>query len=378
MKKVILTITLLLAIGTISAQSRKESIESLKYEVDNLRQQITQIILQNNQSLVEADDALLEAQKRIQALEKANFQLKEQAKSRGNTNQMVGELQANRARIAQLTKQNNGLQAKYLAHQAETRKTTQHFMDRIRRLEAEKTKAANELIELKRQTELSAGPMQYKFKEMESKMVKLEVENGELWKRVETDLHTAYKKNQDQAAELATLKKQHRDITLKYRDIQQQFNTQMMVVRHENEEYRLLKRHQAKMQRKVDSLNRVNHGLNEALSLAPFTRSQYRRMDSLEYENADMKRQLSILNQSEGVNQLRIRDLEEREAEVRDAHFKIEIQKQLMRDRENDLKMRIADIEAQELKYQGLEEKEKRLKMIEQKLRQAVLEDAGS
>lgn len=380
MKKFKFGIVLIGLCTTLGLHAQNETQQSLRYEIENLREQIAIIITNNNASLMEMDDELADAKARIRSLETENAYLRQKAKSRGETFTSLDEdpaIQRARSQISRLERDNKFLREALLLEKQEARRDGQNMVNRLNLLEVQKQHILNQNDSLRRIVAMSADirTWQNKYQAAEDKSLKLEVENQALWQQARSSKAAQMRELERQQAFVSRLEQKLGSVETRNEELESQMKANLAYIRKTVAEKEALIMEGTRYQRTIDSLEVANGKIRSSLKYAPVTEDLHRRMDSLQYENASLKRQVSILNTGEAVKQSRIRDLEEREAAVREAMLRIEIREQLMRDREKELKFQQQELGMKELKYQGLEEKEVRLKMIEARLREAVRED---
>ncbi len=368
----------LFAMTSLSAQH--ETRESLMYEVQNLREQIAIIIQNNNASLMEMDEELAANKSQLKKLESENAYLRQKVNLRGDSFSAMGEdpaIQQTRSKIARLERDNQFLREALALEREDARKDARNMVNRLNLLETQKHHILNQNDSLRRSILLlkDAESWKGKYQQAENRALKLEVENKSLWQQSKISTTTQRKELDKQEAYIAQLEQKLAAAEIRNEELESQMVANLAFVKKTVNEKEALIRRNTQHQRSMDSLSLANSKAVHDLRFEPFTERQHQQMDSLKYENNSLKRQLSVLNSAESIKQSRIQDLEDREADVREALLRMEIRDQLMRDRAKELDLRQQELELQEIKYQGLAEKEVRLKMIEQKLRAAVKED---
>lgn len=381
MKKFVIGIVLLGLCTTPRLFAQNETKESLRYEIENLREQIAIIIANNNSSLMEMDDELAAAKGRIRTLETENAYLRQKSRMRGGTFSALDEdpaMQRAMSKIARLERDNQFLRESLMMEKKEARKDAQNLVNRLNLLEAQKHHMLNINDSLQRIVAMSTDALtwQARFQEAEDKALKLEVENQALWEQARTRKAAFNRERDKQEAFVNRLEQKLGSLETRNEELEAQMKANLEFIRKTVMEKEKLMLQHTRAQRTIDSLRKEVGKVLSDLKYEPMTEKLHQRMDSLSYENSSLKRQVAILNTGEAVKQSRIRDLEDREAAVREALFRLEIREQLMRDREKEMQLKQQELEMKELKYQGLEEKEVRLKMIEARLRDAVREDS--
>jgi hypothetical protein len=381
MRKIIFSFVLLGLCTTTSLSAQNETKESLRYEIENLREQIAIIIRNNNSSLMEMDDRLTAAKGRIRNLETENSYLRQKTRTRGEILSSLDEnpaMQSALSKIARLERDNKFLRESLDLEKKESRRDAQNMVNRLNLLETQKHHLLNLNDSLNRIVAMSidAKTWQNRFQEAEDKVIKLEVENTALWQQARQSKAAHNREMEKQEAFVGRLEQQLGAVETRNVELEAQMKANLAFVRKTVNEKEALVLQNTRYQRTIDSLETANAKVQNNLRYEPMTEKLHQKMDSLAYENTSLKRQVAILNSGEAVKQSRIRDLEVREADVREALFRMEIREQLMRDREKEALMKQQELEMKELKYQGLDEKEVRLKMIEARLREAVREDS--
>lgn len=99
---------------------------------------------------------------------------------------------------------------------------------------------------------------------------------------------------------------------------------------------------------------------------------QRKLAEQLKEEVASLQRQNQQLAGNRQVNELRFRQLENREQQLNQRATKNKEREQLLIQRERILNQKIAELEVKERKYRRLAEKEKELKLLEQRLKQQL------
>lgn len=330
---------------------------------------------------MEMDEELTAAKGRIRNLETENSYLRQKSRTRGEILSSLNEDPATQnalSKIARLERDNKFLRESLLFEKKESRRDAQNMVNRLNLLETQKHHLLNLNDSLNRIVAMSvdARTWQNRFREAEDKAVKLEVENTALWQQARQSKAAHSREMEKQEAFVARLEQQLGAVETRNVELEAQMKANLAFVRKTVNEKEALVLQNTRSQRTIDSLETANAKVQNDLRYEPMTEKLHQRMDSLVYENTSLKRQVAILNSGEVVKQSRIRDLETREADVREALFRMEIREQLMRDREKEALMKQQELEMKELKYQGLDEKEVRLKMIEARLREAVKEDS--
>jgi hypothetical protein len=354
-------------------QAQFDPTESLRYEVDNLREQIAIIIQNNHESLIQADEALEQAKKDINQLKSENAYLRQKLRYHTPvaTNQQASrELSAAKSRGLRLERDNQYLRNALNQLRAESRRDIRNFVDKLNASEEAKERLVSRVDSFRRVLAMGPETWQRRFREAEERALKLEVENAALWKEAEMSSTNFRKKLESLERYNQALKIKADRLEGRNQELEKQIQVRLKEVQEVNAEQESMLMRTTRYKRTLDSLLEANLALKQSIRYEPLNEKLYRKMDSLKYENTALKRTVDILSTAETVDQKRLHNLEAREAEVRDYMLRTEIRSQLLRDKENDLKMREEELEAKEKKYLGLEEKEKRLKMIEQKLRQ--------
>lgn len=329
---------------------------------------------------MEMDDELAASKGRIRNLETENSYLRKRAKTRGETLSSLDEdpsMQRARSKIARLERDNQFLRESLVLEKKEARRDAQSLVNRLNLLETQKHHMLNINDSLQRIVAMSTDAItwQNRFQEAKDKALKLEVENSALWQEAKENKSASIRELENQAAFVGRLEQKLGTVEARNEELEAQMKANLAFVRKTVVERENLILQNTRYQRIIDKLKTENTKVLNNLRYEPMTEKLHQKMDSLAYENNSLRRQVTILNTGESVKQSRIRDLEDREREVREALFRLEIRDQLMRDREKEMQLTQQELDMKDLKYKGLKEKEVRLKMIEARLREAVRTD---
>ena len=329
----------------------------------------------NNASLTELDGQLESARRQIKKLEAENTYLKNKVRTRGTSeteSYQNQEFKNAKSKIIRLQRDNHFLRERLELEKNESTRDARYIVSKLNMLEDQKQQYLRQNDSLKRVIALGPELWERRVKETEKKALTLEVENKALWQQAQVISRTQRREREEQEVFVLKLEKELARLEARNEELENQMTANLGFMRKTIAEKERLMLQNTRYQRKIDSLYNSNSQVQKNLRFEPFTEKLHQRMDSLEYENTSLKRQVTILNTTENVKQSRIRDLEAREAALQEAKFRMEIRDQLTSDREKDLRLREQELELKEVKFEGLVEKEKRLKMIEQRLRNAV------
>jgi myosin heavy subunit len=296
-------------------------------EITNLKEQIERIILDSQRSLEEADAKLLASLQRINVLETENEKLREvnsgrQDFTRRGRRKIAEKLQETEAAVARLTDQKQALEKQ---------------LESLQEVQLQEESGYASALESARRSD------KYQLRQQRDE-----------YRRMESSLDHAYKEMVLLKAELRAAKSKAETLQEENIEIRRWADTQK-----KNFDQRL-----RVMETELEEA-KAYHGHAYTSSI------RYQQVvDSLKFELTSLSRMVDILNQGERVEKNRFARVDAQEKDLEETKFKLEIREQLLFSREKDLSQRQAELELKEKKYENLQEKEKELKLLEQRLRQ--------
>ena len=329
MKQLVLLLTILTLLGGFSmAQPPQGNNQRLsqKEEIRLLKAQIENLILSSQESIRERDARLKAALQRIATLEAETQCLRD------------GDLSNVKKRDAR----------------RRLSKRLRNSEDRSRTLELENMRLRKQLYSLQRHHKISMVRYEKELTQAQDRLVR---KDRRMLARVKT-------KPQNDAvlqAELARLKahiQASKEDLMRLQTENNQLWSQLETLRNQ---------HGEKRNELNDNLANTQEKLNDK-DTEILRRQQ--QIDSLKYEISGLKRMVAVLNNTDKVTQQRIERIEQDESAIVSDRQRLEKQAQLLSAQEKSLSERKDELDQRENKYQDLLEKERQLKMWEQRLKQ--------
>ncbi len=325
-------LTFVSPISSFAQQATSNQLAAYESEIANLKEQITQIIHNSQQSLEDADTKLELALRRISVLEVENEQLTEQT--------------------------TQGDHSKYDQRSKLARKLSEY--ERKNEILAEENRALKKQVTILIQSQQgeSNSPNNSDVSGVKSERVQLkhlrereqllEANNAQAYKQI-VDLKANLRGIR---ADLAEAQKENQLLKTEMNEQQSQCEGRLALLSKEIKKYQL-----------SEGTQTMTHIKSKQI------------IDSLKYELTSMSRMIVVLNQTDKVSQSRLDRLEESESDIRETAFKLEIREQLLATREREFGQRMKELVLKEEKYHNLADKERELKLLEQRLRQYAGKD---